>query len=93
MLAELEEKLARATGKGIDFRLCHFFDLIGGASSGAIIAAGLARGMSVSEIAGFYKHFGKTAFSRRELWMQWQSLYGDGGLATTIKETFGERPT
>jgi hypothetical protein len=90
VLAQLEADLAAANGRGDDFRLCDFFDLIGGTSTGAIIAAGLARRMSVGEIAGFYEDFGKIAFSRRKLWMRWQSLYGDGKLANTLKETFGE---
>ena len=90
VLARLERDLAEATGGGDDFRLCDFFDTIGGTSTGAIIAAGLARRMSVDEITDFYENFGKIAFSRRKLWMRWQSLYGDGKLANTLKETFGE---
>jgi len=46
VLARMEEMLAEATGGGADFRLCHFFDYVGGTSTGAIIAAGIARGMS-----------------------------------------------
>ena len=90
VLARLERDLAEATGGGDDFRLCDFFDTIGGTSTGAIIAAGLARRMSVDEITDFYENFGKIAFSRRKLWMRWQSLYGEGKLANTLKETFGE---
>ena len=88
-LQRLEDELRRARGAGRGFRLCDFFDLIGGTSTGAIIAAGLARGMSVQQIAGFYREFGKTAFARRKLWQRWQSLYGEGGLAKTLRETFG----
>ena len=87
VLAELERKLGQGDD---DFRLCDWFDLIGGTSTGAIIAAGLARRMSVSEIAGFYNDFGKVAFSRRKPWMIWRSLYGDGKLAATLKDTFDE---
>jgi patatin-like phospholipase/acyl hydrolase len=46
VLIKIEEMLAEATGQGKEFRLCDFFDYIGGTSTGAIIAAGLARGMS-----------------------------------------------
>ncbi len=44
-LAELESKLRSRSRRGDRFRLCHFFDYIGGTSTGAIIAAGLATGM------------------------------------------------
>lgn len=89
VLRRLEGELRNARGAGPDFRLCDFFDLIGGTSTGAIIAAGLARGMSVDELAGFYRAFGQTAFARQKLWHRWQSLYGEGSLEETLRETFG----
>jgi hypothetical protein len=69
--------------------LADFFDLIGGTSTGAIIATGLARGMAVDEISSFYEEFGSTAFARRKIWERWQTLYGDGKLARTLREKFG----
>ncbi|GAA0948546.1 patatin-like phospholipase family protein [Virgisporangium aurantiacum] len=89
VLAELETQLRKRTGDP-DYRLCQFFDLIGGTSTGAIIATGLASGMSVAEIADFYERFGSVAFERRRIWQKWQALYGDGGLIRTLKETFGD---
>jgi predicted acylesterase/phospholipase RssA len=89
VLKQLEEELMVAQGAGSDFRLGDFFDLIGGTSTGAIIAAGLARGMSVDDITAFDRDFGTTAFARRKLWQRVQSLYGEGGLAKTLQETFG----
>jgi predicted acylesterase/phospholipase RssA len=71
------------------FRLCHFFDYIGGTSTGAIIATGLARGMSVAEIETFYSTFGKEAFDKRSLFQRWKSLYDDGQLARKLKQAFG----
>jgi hypothetical protein len=90
VLERLEQELQQRRGDP-GYRLCDFFDLIGGTSTGAIIAAGLARGMSVREIAQFYEKFGAIAFERRHVWEMWRSLYGDGGLATMLKETFGEK--
>lgn len=93
VLARLERDLARHY-HGQDpeardsFRLCHFFDFIGGTSTGAIIAAGLARGMSVGEIEEFYATFGKEAFAKRSLLFRWKSLYGDGALVTKLREVF-----
>src|SRR4051812_11465815 len=47
-----------------DFRLHHYFDLIGGTSTGAIIAALLAvGGFSVTEIKEKYKKLGGRIFS------------------------------
>ncbi|MGY1670310.1 patatin-like phospholipase family protein [Geodermatophilus sp. SYSU D00710] len=88
VLAALEERLRERRGDP-DHRLCPFFDLIGGTSTRAIVATGLARGMAGAEIAGFYGRFGSVAFERRRLWQTWRSLYGDGGLVTTLQDTFG----
>lgn len=93
VLARLESLLARhyhgddAAAQG-SFRLCQFFDYIGGTSTGAIIAAGLARGMSVSEIKTFYADFGREAFAKRSIFVRWKSLYEDGPLAAKLKEVF-----
>ena len=89
VLKRLEDELRQARGGQESFRLSDFLDLVGGTSTGAIIAAGLARGMSVDEITGFYREFGTMAFERRKVWMLWQSLYGDGKLAKTLQQTFG----
>ena len=88
VLAALEKQLRERRGDP-DYRLCEFFDLIGGTSTGAIIATGLARGMSVAEIADFYERFGSVAFERKVLWQRWRALYGDGALVGLLKRTFG----
>lgn len=94
VLKALERQLRDSEAAGAaNFRLSDYFDLIGGTSTGAIIAAGLARGMSVGEISEFYGRFGHTAFARRKLWNRWQTLYGEGGLAQTLKATFAEDTT
>jgi uncharacterized protein len=49
------------------FRLYHYFDLIGGTSTGAIIAAALATGMKASDIKGKYKALGEEVFQKRKL--------------------------
>jgi patatin-like phospholipase/acyl hydrolase len=50
MLERIEALLARRHVAGDEFRLAHCFDLIAGTSTGAIIAAGLARSMRVAEV-------------------------------------------
>jgi uncharacterized protein len=93
VLARMESLLANhyhpgdAAGQEA-FRLCQFFDYIGGTSTGAIIAAGLARGMSVRDIETFYRDFGREAFAKRSLFTRWKSLYEDGPLALKLQQAF-----
>ena len=97
VLAELERQLG-ATGWNrdptnktpADFRLCQFFDVIAGTSTGAIIAAGLARGMSVKELVSFYTDFGVKAFTKRTWYERWKSLYDNGELQAKLQEEFGD---
>lgn len=93
VLDALERELKEKLGGGDDFRLCEFFDYIGGTSTGAIIAAGLARGMSSSELLSFYEDVGAQMFDKRILLMRWRSLYKSKPLAAQLQETFGENTT
>ena len=43
-------------------RLCDYFDLIGGTSTGSIIAAGLACGMTVGALQDLYRNIGASVF-------------------------------
>lgn len=88
-LLRLEEILAEGRG-GSDFRLCQYFDYIGGTSTGAIIAAALATGMSVSELLDFYQDFGQQAFTKRNFFQRWKSLYQNGELEQKLKQVFGD---
>jgi predicted acylesterase/phospholipase RssA len=45
--------------------LADYFDYIGGTSTGAIIAAGLALGKEVEELQAMYRDLGKKIFSKR----------------------------
>jgi len=87
VLVRLEELLSKAWNDP-DFRLCKFFDCIGGTSTGAIIATGLARGMSAKELLSFYKDFGREVFVKRNLFVRWKSLYDNGALEKKLKEFF-----
>lgn len=62
ILARIEEILRRRVGGDPDFRLADYFDLIGGTSTGAIIAAGLATGRSVAELDVLYRGLGENVF-------------------------------
>lgn len=54
VLEKLERHLAERSGKGDQFRLAHYFDLIGGTSTGAIIATTLALEWRVRDIRELY---------------------------------------
>lgn len=45
--------------------LCDYFDLIGGTSTGSIIAAGLACGMSVEKLKTLYRQLGDSIFVQK----------------------------
>ncbi|MBT3025681.1 MAG: patatin-like phospholipase family protein [Candidatus Thiodiazotropha sp. (ex Ctena orbiculata)] len=63
-LARIEAILKKRHGDSDEFRLCHYFDLIAGTSTGAIIAAALARGSRVSEIIDLYNRLAADIFRR-----------------------------
>lgn len=63
MLAVLEERLAHRAGRA-KVRLCDYFDLIGGVSTGALAAAVLARGGSAQDVADLMKTLAPAAGAR-----------------------------
>ena len=90
ILAEIENQLARMSASPEAFRLCDFFDYIAGTSTGAIIAAGLARGMSAQELIAFYTTIGPQMFQTDLLLYRFQHIYRSDPLAKQLKVAFGE---
>jgi len=88
VLVRLEALLRQALRRGDDFRLCDFFDCIGGTSTGAIIATGLARGLSARELLEFYRGFGEEVFRKRPILERWRALYDNGPLERKLREFF-----
>jgi hypothetical protein len=89
-LAEIESILSDRHGVGKNFRLSHYFDLIAGTSTGAIIAAALARGMSVSEIAEKYLDLGQRVFQKSWLRQGFvRAFYDEAGLIEELKQVYG----
>ncbi len=64
MLKPLEEELRRRAGGDPAFRLCDYYDLIGGTSTGAIIASGLSLGLSIDEMIELYMKLGPDVFGK-----------------------------
>jgi len=63
-LGVIEDMLKKRSGRQ-DFLLCDYFDLIGGTSTGSIIAAGLACGMSVERLKKLYRDLGEGVFVKK----------------------------
>jgi patatin-like phospholipase/acyl hydrolase len=61
------EQILRARHKNPNLKLCDYFDLIGGTSTGAIIASALAIGKEASEIKQMYLNLGAKVFGKRKL--------------------------
>lgn len=93
VLAEIERQLAAASGRGADFRLCDFFDYVGGTSTGAILAAGIARGMSTAELLDFYDQAGPLMFEKEKLLGRLRNLYTADPLKAKLQEVFGADST
>src|SRR5215813_9765166 len=67
-LKRIEDILLKQHNNDVNFRLCDYFDLIGGTSTGSIIAACLAIGMKVDEIKNMYFDLGGKIFARQYRW-------------------------
>ena len=94
VLQQIEDVLRQRHGAGDDFRLCHYFDLIAGTSTGAIIAAALAQGWTVEEVRSKYMELGarvfEKSFFRKGLF---RAKYDDDLLIEELKQVYGEHTT
>lgn len=77
--------------------LCDYFDLIGGTSTGSIIAAALAIGMEVDAIVKMYMDLGGKIFGQKhDWWKPWETMkflkagYDYKALEENLKATFGD---
>lgn len=93
VLIRMEELLAEKSGQGKDFRLCNYFDYIGGTSTGAIIAAGLAIGKSAQFLSDFYQEVGPAMFEKAFILQRLKHLYKSEPLTEKLKDVYGEDTT
>lgn len=93
-LDRIEALLRAQHGDRADFRLAHYFDLIAGTSTGAIIAAGLARGMTVAEITDIYLRLGREVFYK-SLWRKGilRARYSHKKLTEHLQRVLGKGTT
>jgi hypothetical protein len=92
ILARIEELLINES-KRPDYRLADYFDYVAGTSTGGIIAAGIALGMSVAEILNFYLRNGAAMFEKASIMRRLQYEYKSEPLAQQLKAVFGEQTT
>lgn len=87
-LEKIEQILRERHGKN-DLKLCEYFDLIGGTSTGAIIAGALAIGKSASEIKELYLNLGGKVFGKKK-WKKWEALFDEKMLEIELEHVFKE---
>jgi len=74
LLERVEAVLAKRSGRGSEFRLCDYFDLMGGTSVGAILCTALAVGYPVSKVIALLREVVRDVFR--------SSFMSFGGLLT-----------
>ncbi|MCL4799126.1 MAG: patatin-like phospholipase family protein [Burkholderiales bacterium] len=90
LLQKMEDVLRLRHADSADFRLCHYFDLIAGTSTGAIIAATLAMGWTVEEIRRKYVALGKRVFEKSLLRKGLlRAKYDEARLIAELKKVYG----
>ncbi len=87
----MEKQLDDLTGTQLP--LCQRFDLIGGTSTGAILAAGLCLGLKAAQLRDFYLNFGKEIFKKVFFLTRFWHSYPSRPLEGHLKEVFGENTT
>lgn len=99
-LKKIEDILRAKHPDKPDFRMSDYFDLIGGTSTGAIIASLLSLGKTVDEITGLYMDLGGKIFGqKRDWWKPWETLewlkanYDYKGIAEGLKNALGPDTT
>ena len=86
------ERVLRHRSGDPELRLRDYYDLIGGSSTGSIIAAGLAVGMSATEVADCYCELGPRVFSRkRSLSGRLRAVFDGDELVDVLAKHLGER--
>lgn len=96
-LKRIEDILRKQHDDDPDFRLCDYFDLIGGTSTGSIIASCLAIGMKVDDIKNMYFELGGKIFAKEYKWWNVfevgkfiKGSYDAGPLEKELQKVFGE---
>jgi hypothetical protein len=85
ILERIEKLIKERTGR----KLYEYFDYIAGTSTGAIIAAGLSRGLTTADLFKFYTSSGKQMFDPAWLLERIKYLYTADPLKAQLQDVFG----
>jgi hypothetical protein len=89
-LEQLEAQIAEIEGRQV--RLAEWFDLIGGTSTGSIIAVALALGYRASEIHDFYRQIAPRIFKRSYFrLLGWHAKFDSRNLMRELASIIGNR--
>lgn len=88
------EKEIQIKEENPNLKLCDYYDLIGGTSTGAIIAAGLSIGMSATDITKLYLDIGDKIFGKKRSWIlnpfkRYKAEFDFRPLEKALDEVFG----
>jgi|SRR5579859_610992 len=89
ILQRIEAMILERTG----LPLCEYFDYIAGTSTGAIIAASLARGMTTSDLIKFYQNYGREMFDPSALIERYKFLHTADPLMRQLQQVYGSDTT
>ena len=90
---ERMESILRKQHNNPDLLLCDYFDLIGGTSTGSIIAAGLAMGMTAAELKKAYFELGNVIFGKKKNMLNYLSKsekYDAKPLTDALQKFYGD---
>jgi hypothetical protein len=85
ILERIEKLVQEKTGRKLE----EYFDYIAGTSTGAIIAAGLSRGLTTADLIKFYTSSGKQMFDPAWLLERIKYLYTADPLKAQLQDVFG----
>lgn len=84
------EQILRDRHNNQELKLCDYFDLIGGTSTGSIIAASLAIGKTVAEVKDLYLQLGGRVFTRNIFYKMHKAYFSAENLREELKTAFGD---
>src|SRR2546423_5014557 len=85
------EEILRLRHNNQEMKLCDYFDLIGGTSTGSIIAAALAIGNDVATVKEMYLKLGAKVFIKNRWWWNrlWRVTFSETQLKAELESVFG----
>jgi uncharacterized protein len=85
------EQILRDQHANPKLKLCEYFDLIGGTSTGSIIAAALAIGLDVAEVKKMYLDLGEKVFTRANPLKWLKAFFSADNLRKELEKAFGDK--